>query len=264
MGRRRETRNRRRTRLALASATAAIVAAAGGLGITVSGAAPGAEAAPAGVQASAPIECSDGERVVRTAVPVHGGTATCIPVSQAIDGATRVDPLYSSVATGVVREAAALIADAVEREVTVVCWSSEDWTRIADLFEAQGNPSIRTVFGFVSMPDEVVNLSPHTCKGIDEIVYEGTRPETMSASAAIGTITHEAIHVAGVADEGQTECAAVQLLERTSVELGMSQPYGETLAALQSELNHTSRAGSVYDSPECAAGGEFDLGTGSL
>ena len=207
-----------------------------------------------------PAQCAAGEQVVESLVPLSGETEPiCLPVSVNGEAGSRVDPNYTRAASAAIAEAATLIGLVEQREPIAVCWSSDDWQRIAEWFKARGNDRIRTVFGFVSMPSNVVNLSPRTCATLDEIVYAGERPETMTASNAVAVIVHEALHTAGLGDEGETECYAVQLVPIAAIELDTDAAYGATLADLQHELNSTSRAGSAYDDPDCYDGGPLDL-----
>ena len=258
MGRRTRSKGQRATDLMVMLAAA------------IAGAVVGTNLEPRGGQAQAiPGEtsqpCLAGEQVVESLVPLTGpGEPICLSISDSATDESRVDPNYTRAASAAISEAAALVDQVEANDAIVVCWSRDDWREIAEWFEAEGNERIRTVFGFVSVPSNVVNLSPYTCDTLDEIVYQGERPETMTASNAVGVIVHEALHTVGVADEGETECYAMQLTTAAVVELGTDETYGATLAGLTYELNHTSRAGSVYDSPDCHAGGRFDLDNGTL
>ena len=106
----------------------------------------------------------------------------------------------------------------------------------------------------------MVNLSPDVCAKLDVMAYGGERDEKMSTSSPVRTLIHQAIHTIGILDEGKTECYATQLTTELTIELGGSRAYGERLTFLNREMDTTSRAGSIYDSPDCHDGGRFDLG----
>ena len=176
MGRRNHTKGQR---------AKAIIAA---LAVVIAGVLSGSALVLAGGHAQAattetPQPCTAGTQLVESVVPLASvNEAICLPTSeQAADG-SRVDPNYTRAATVAIAEAARLIDGVEAGDVTVICWSRDDWTQIAEWFEAKGNDRIRTVFGFVSVPSTVVNLSPATCKTLDAIVYAGERPTTMTAS----------------------------------------------------------------------------------
>ncbi len=258
MGRRNHTKGNR-AKTVIAALAVVITGAVAGSAIVLAGGS--AEAAAV----ETPQLCSAGEQVVESVVPLRGADEPiCLPISEKADTSSRIDPNYTRAATTAIAEAATLVDQVEAQDVTVVCWSNDDWARIADWFKAQGIDSIARAFGFVSMPSNVVNLSPSICDKLDEIVYQGARPDTMTASNAVGVIVHEALHTTGIADEGQTECYAMQLTATVAAELGTDDAYGATLADLNLELNTTSRAGSVYDSPECHAGGSYDLDNNTL
>ena len=238
------------------------------LAVALAGAITGSALVLAGGNAQAATDtskCPTGQQAVESLVPLRGeGETICLPTSENADEGSRVDVNFSRAASEVIREGAPMIDGAEQREATVVCWSVEDWRQIGDWFAAHDDEDMFKAFGFVWTPSNVINLSPRLCRTIDAIVYGGERPDTMIASNAIGVIAHEAIHVAGIVPEGETECYAMQLTQRAAAELGLDETYGASLVELNWDFNHGPRAGSIYDSPDCHDGGLFDLDNDTL
>jgi hypothetical protein len=72
-------------------------------------------------------------------------------------------------------------------------------------------------------------------------------------------LTHESIHVTGVRDEAQTECAAMQLDAGMAERLGASPQAAADLAiAYWREIY--PRMPASYRSEECVLGGALDTG----
>ena len=240
---------------------AALVLALAGIGIM------SAKLASAGSAGSKPV-CASGEEQVPVEVALRGvDQPVCLPVGGSGLGASRIDDRYGEAVdtliagygdlldqtSGVAFEGDASVS------ISVVCWDRDDWKQIGELFAARGNETVGRAWGFVSSPHAVVNLSPGVCEKLDALAYDGEREEKMSTSSPVRTLIHEAIHTTGILDEGHTECFATQLTTALTLELGGSRAYGDRLTALNQEMDSTSRAGSIYDSPECFSGGPLDL-----
>jgi hypothetical protein len=223
---------------------AALLAVAVSLAAAALTAAPQAGASPA-------ARCAAGlVPVARKAVVGSGSGLLCLPVGRGPTGGSRVDRLYGRVAEEVV----ALLGDATGRgapgDVTVVCWGRKDWRRLS-------SPSI---LGYVYLGHRVVNLSPRVCGLLDRIAYRGERPTGYLAAAAVDTLAHEAIHVAGVRNEARTECYAMQLTRATAIGLGAGSGYAIALARVLWEgYDEYGAANPDYHTPACRDGGPLDL-----
>ena len=77
------------------------------------------------------------------------------------------------------------------------------------------------------------------------------------ALTGVGTLAHEAYHVAGVTDEAITECFAIQAAAFTATQLGAGPTEAAALARMQ--LAFMRYKPKEYYSPECRAGGALDL-----
>jgi len=79
----------------------------------------------------------------------------------------------------------------------------------------------------------------------------------LSATEAINTLTHEAMHLRGFVDEAQTQCYAIQLDPWTVARLGGTPSEGAAVARFMLALQPTLP--TDYQSPECRSGGAYDL-----
>lgn len=70
-------------------------------------------------------------------------------------------------------------------------------------------------------------------------------------------LAHEAYHTAGVRNEAQTNCYAIQAMAWTALRLGASEDAARRLALAMAALAPFQRDG--YATDECRAGSRFDL-----
>jgi hypothetical protein len=75
---------------------------------------------------------------------------------------------------------------------------------------------------------------------------------------SLNTLAHESYHLAGVRNEAQTECYALQAIDFVARRLGASTEQGRALAAFSFD-QLPRRMPPEYSSPECHDGGSFDL-----
>jgi hypothetical protein len=110
---------------------------------------------------------------------------------------------------------------------------------------------------------DIVNLAPEVCARLDLLAYQRKRPTAFRAKRevanAVTTLTHEAIHLSGVADEAVTECYAMQLTELVAAQLGVGRAYGYSLGRLVWLYDWPAQRGTEYWTPECYNGGPLDL-----
>jgi hypothetical protein len=97
------------------------------------------------------------------------------------------------------------------------------------------------------------------CKHLDDVAYRKEKPTNHATGAAVGTLAHEAMHIAGFHDEGIADCYAMQLTAMTASSLGAERDYADELQALNYEFSRDNRSGTEYDSPDCYDGGPLDL-----
>jgi hypothetical protein len=86
----------------------------------------------------------------------------------------------------------------------------------------------------------------------------GCEPGAGTLALAVDTLTHEAFHLSGIMDEGQTECRSLQTMARSAQRLGATPEQAQALAA------HEYRNGYQmmpvrYRASDCEDGGALDL-----
>src|SRR5262245_18799452 len=113
--------------------------------------------------------------------------------------------------------------------------------------------------GWVPRGRRVINLSYLACLQLDRISYHDSRLALPATGAAVGSLAHEAMHVAGIHDEGIAECYGMQLTAVTAMKLGAEPDYAAELQHMDFEFDRDRRAGTAYDSPDCYDGGPLDL-----
>jgi hypothetical protein len=224
------------------------------------------EAPPAGApsnqlqpQLAGTVPCAAGEVAIDPADAGMGDQTRCLPVGGAELDRSRVDPRYGRIAADLIERASGRKAKAT-RNVTVVCWSDGDWRKLLSSFREAGMIEQRKYWlGWAPRHRSVVNLSYPACQLLDAVAYRDGRSALPDVSAAVGTLAHEAMHVAGIVDEGIAECYSLQLTALTARALGAEPDQARLLAAGNAEYSQTYRAGTAYDSPDCYDGGPLDL-----
>lgn len=108
-------------------------------------------------------------------------------------------------------------------------------------------------------PEPSTLIKRDACTRLRE--YAGGRRAHPSADAvvAVHVLTHEAMHMRGLLNEAQTECAAVQRDATTAVLLGATASEGRALARRYWRTVYP-RMPSDYQEVECAPGGAGDEG----
>ena len=82
--------------------------------------------------------------------------------------------------------------------------------------------------------------------------------EPLEIAWSLNTLAHESYHLAGVRNEAQTECYALQAIDFVARRLGASPDQARALAAFSFD-QLPRRMPHEYSSPECRDGGGFDL-----
>ena len=97
------------------------------------------------------------------------------------------------------------------------------------------------------------------CDSLSDYVRSDKERPTEPEIVAVHTLTHEAIHLRGIADEAITECLAVQHDALTAELLGASPEGARRLAAVYWETMYPLMPPG-YKSADCAPGGALDAG----
>ena len=133
-----------------------------------------------------------------------------------------------------------------------------------------------TAAGVVSV-DEEGRVSDHTdlrtstCKELDALVDGGRKEQlacaerssscgddVQSLAWAIGTLSHESVHLRGILDEALTECYAMQHLAYAAQQLGATPQQARNLALLHWETSPPKKPDQYQVPPGCEDGGKLD------
>lgn len=177
-----------------------------------------------------------------------------LPVFKGPSAQSRVDPLYSKIASEIAKKPA-----------QVRCWGATDWNSLHVDFQEHegGGEGLRWVLGFVRPRSQIVNLAPEVCRRLDLVAYQRKRPGTfnpkLQIAEAVDTLAHEAIHAYGIEDEAVTECSSMQLTELVAMRLGTTLAYGRDLGRFLWRYRWPQTVGTEYFTDDCYDGGPLDL-----
>ena len=135
----------------------------------------------------------------------------------------------------------------VERDVEIRC--DESGERVGFVQHTDG---VAEVGGRLSY------LAPDRCHELYRLAFEGET--TGTTGRAIAVLAHEAWHLRGVRDEGETQCYALQSGVELGQRLGLSEDEARRL--MRRELSANAGRGTSFEyfvGPECRDGGALDL-----
>jgi hypothetical protein len=113
--------------------------------------------------------------------------------------------------------------------------------------------------GVAEVGGDLAYLTPQRCYDLYRLAFEGDISFSQTARA-IAVLAHEAWHLAGVRDEGTTECYALQSGVELGRRLGLDDDTARQMMRQQLVENAGRGAASEYVvGPECHDGGELDL-----
>jgi hypothetical protein len=176
-----------------------------------------------------------------------------LPTLSGMSAVSRVEPLYSQVASRVAGE-----------DVEVRCWSDEDWTELTKEIGdwTHGKLLLGPWSGFAAESKNRVSLAPAVCDSIGRWAYERHWPEDYREAYyfawSVKALAHEIQHVRGFEDEATAECYAVQTMRDVGIALGFGEERAQNLAEYAWHYVYP-RANPEYRSGECRDGGALDL-----
>jgi hypothetical protein len=150
-------------------------------------------------------------------------------------------------------EATALFADEASlvagKRVTIYCDESGDFVG-----------AVQHTDGVAILGGDHAYLTPERCLALYELAFEGDVVFSQTARA-IAVLAHEAWHLRGEADEGTTECYALQSGVELGRRLGLSEDTARRMMRQQLTENALRTGGSFEYRvpPECRDGGRLDL-----
>lgn len=107
----------------------------------------------------------------------------------------------------------------------------------------------------------VAQLRSGVCSELRGFIGDGHTGPTLDQIIAVQVLTHEAIHVAGVTSEAETECIALQRSKEAAVMLGATEATAHAMAQ-RYFLTIFPRMPGTYRAKECFEDGELDLTPG--
>ena len=110
------------------------------------------------------------------------------------------------------------------------------------------------------MSGDLAILTPEICHDLYRLAFEDETTGSRTGRA-IAVLAHESWHLRGEADEGETECYALQSGVELGRRLGLSEERARQLMRQQLTENALRGPGSLEYrvSPECADGERLDL-----
>ena len=113
--------------------------------------------------------------------------------------------------------------------------------------------------GVAEVGGRLAYLAPDRCYDLYRLAFEGDISFSQTARA-IAVLAHEAWHLAGVRNEGTTECYALQSGVELGRRLGLDDDTARQMMRQQLVENAGRGAASEYVvGPDCRDGGELDL-----
>ena len=153
----------------------------------------------------------------------------------------------------------AIASELAKRQVTIRCEG-----RRGKLLGAGGESGRTTFFGHD--PGGTAFLQ----RGVCDTLHEYTRAlkagsacllpcrRPLEVAWSLNTLAHEGYHLAGVRNEAETECYALQAIDFTARRLGAAPQQARALADLALR-QLPQRMPPAYTAPECHDGGDYDL-----
>jgi hypothetical protein len=157
-----------------------------------------------------------------------------------------------------------------ETKAAAVSRFSDEASRIADKPVSVRCDEARDYVGAVQHADgvavvggDLAILTPEVCHDLYRLAFEDETRGSRTGRA-IAVLAHEAWHLRGIADEGATECYALQSGVELGMRLGLSEDTAGQLMRQQLTENALRGAGSLEYrvTSECADGERLDLDPG--
>jgi hypothetical protein len=148
---------------------------------------------------------------------------------------------------------------------------SDEASRIAGKPVSVGCDEARDYVGYVQHADGVAivggdraYITPEICLALYRLAFEDDVKGSQTARA-IAVLAHEAWHLRGVSDEGETECYALQTGVELGRRLGLDEGTARRMMAQQLAENALRGLGGLEYrvSGECRDGGRLDLDPGN-
>jgi hypothetical protein len=128
---------------------------------------------------------------------------------------------------------------------------------LGEEFVHAGSELGRVGFDADGQPERTTEITRETCGHLQSYLdHHGVAP-TPDQVIAVHVLGHESRHLAGIRDEAQAECQAVQRDAETAQLLGASAASARRLARLYWAVDYPNMP-DAYRSGDCAPGGRWD------
>jgi hypothetical protein len=114
--------------------------------------------------------------------------------------------------------------------------------------------------GAARVGGDLAYLTPQRCLDLYRLAFDGEVNPSQTARA-VAVLAHEAWHLRGVRDEGETECYALQSGVQVAMRLGLTEDTARRMMR-QQLVENAGRGGAAAEyvvPPECRDGGALDL-----
>jgi hypothetical protein len=112
-------------------------------------------------------------------------------------------------------------------------------------------------WGAGGVPERQTFIKHGPCGSLRDYLASDKQHPGTSEIIAVHVLTHESMHMRGIKDEAQAECAALQRDAQTAQLLGADRSAALALARIY-WLTDYPRMSDTYRSPDCAPGGALD------
>jgi hypothetical protein len=107
-------------------------------------------------------------------------------------------------------------------------------------------------------PGDTGRLERDACNALRDYLHGAKSSPDLDQVVAVQVLAHESYHLAGVRNEAQTECSAVQRLDEVAEALGATPDEARSLAARYYDEIYPKMP-TAYQSSDCVDQGEWDV-----
>ena len=174
-----------------------------------------------------------------------------LPVGAAAVGESHLDPSLARVGARIAR-----------RNLSVRCWSTEDWERVnrelGMIYPAEDYWAIGR-----AEPGGIVHLEGGICRTLRRFFSSSYTPsrsiDRAELAEALVVLAHEGEHERDFTNsEAEVECYAIQHVRHLVSDAGRSKSFADDIAAWAWEVSYP-RGDPVYAAARCRNGGPLDL-----
>jgi hypothetical protein len=179
-----------------------------------------------------------------------------LPVRGGLGPESRIEPRLSRVAQSVW---------GLAKPVEVRCWSATDWKQTVDESNAWygDKDSPADLDGFAEPDDRRIHLPQTICAPLARLLYGDGAVSTDALAYSIGTLTHEATHIARPdGSEAVTECHGMQKVDAGALALGLPAARAREIADYYWRTIYLHEEAAGYFTKKCRPNGPLDLTPG--